>query len=136
MGVGDDEPAGDWLGFAYVTIVIQLLAFFAWYAALARGGVAKIGQSSWFSRCYARLGRRVPRRVGRRRDPDRRTGGVASVVATQRARVVRVGTPHVAARRVRPPQPIDFSADSLAAVSEAAALIAQGKVRDIYEAGR
>jgi drug/metabolite transporter (DMT)-like permease len=33
-----------WLGFAYVSLVSMLLAFFAWYAALARGGVAKIGQ--------------------------------------------------------------------------------------------
>jgi drug/metabolite transporter (DMT)-like permease len=41
---GVDAPAGAWLGFAYVAIVSQFLAFFAWYAALARGGVAKIGQ--------------------------------------------------------------------------------------------
>ena len=41
---GLDAPAGDWLGFAYVALVSQFLAFFAWYAALARGGVAKIGQ--------------------------------------------------------------------------------------------
>jgi len=33
-----------WLGFAYVTAVSALLGFFAWYAGLARGGVAKIGQ--------------------------------------------------------------------------------------------
>jgi drug/metabolite transporter (DMT)-like permease len=33
-----------WLGFAYVSIVSALLGFFAWYAGLARGGVAKIGQ--------------------------------------------------------------------------------------------
>jgi drug/metabolite transporter (DMT)-like permease len=41
---GLDAPADDWLGFAYVALVSQFLAFFAWYAALARGGVAKIGQ--------------------------------------------------------------------------------------------
>ena len=33
-----------WLGFAYVSLVSMFLAFFAWYAGLARGGVAKIGQ--------------------------------------------------------------------------------------------
>jgi drug/metabolite transporter (DMT)-like permease len=33
-----------WLGFAYVTLVPMYLAFFAWYAGLARGGVARIGQ--------------------------------------------------------------------------------------------
>jgi drug/metabolite transporter (DMT)-like permease len=40
LSAGTDE----WLGFAYVSLVSMLLAFFAWYAALARGGVAKIGQ--------------------------------------------------------------------------------------------
>jgi drug/metabolite transporter (DMT)-like permease len=39
------SAGGDaWLGFAYVSIVSALLGFFAWYAGLARGGVAKIGQ--------------------------------------------------------------------------------------------
>jgi drug/metabolite transporter (DMT)-like permease len=39
------HASGDaWLGFAYVTIVSAFLGFFAWYAGLARGGVAKIGQ--------------------------------------------------------------------------------------------
>jgi drug/metabolite transporter (DMT)-like permease len=33
-----------WLGFAYVATVSALLGFFPWYAGLARGGVAKIGQ--------------------------------------------------------------------------------------------
>lgn len=33
-----------WLGLAYVSTVSMFLAFFAWYAALARGGVARIGQ--------------------------------------------------------------------------------------------
>jgi drug/metabolite transporter (DMT)-like permease len=36
--------ADAWLGFAYVTIVSAFVGFFAWYAGLARGGVAKIGQ--------------------------------------------------------------------------------------------
>jgi drug/metabolite transporter (DMT)-like permease len=41
---GVSAPADAWLGFAYVALISQFLAFFAWYAALARGGVAKIGQ--------------------------------------------------------------------------------------------
>jgi drug/metabolite transporter (DMT)-like permease len=37
--------SGDaWLGFVYVALVSALLGFFPWYAGLARGGVAKIGQ--------------------------------------------------------------------------------------------
>jgi drug/metabolite transporter (DMT)-like permease len=40
-------PAADatgWAGFAYVSAVSMFLGFFAWYAGLARGGVARIGQ--------------------------------------------------------------------------------------------
>jgi drug/metabolite transporter (DMT)-like permease len=33
-----------WLGFAYVSSFSALFGFFPWYAGLARGGVAKIGQ--------------------------------------------------------------------------------------------
>ncbi|HEX7299332.1 MAG TPA: DMT family transporter, partial [Solirubrobacteraceae bacterium] len=33
-----------WLGLAYVASVSMFLGFFAWYAGLARGGVARIGQ--------------------------------------------------------------------------------------------
>jgi drug/metabolite transporter (DMT)-like permease len=36
--------SGDWFCFAYVALVSQYLAFFPWYAGLARGGTAKIGQ--------------------------------------------------------------------------------------------
>lgn len=36
--------AGAWAGFAYLTAVSQLIGFFAWYAGLARGGVARVGQ--------------------------------------------------------------------------------------------
>ncbi len=43
------EPGGSigtdaWLGFAYVSLFSMFLGFFAWYAGLARGGVARIGQ--------------------------------------------------------------------------------------------
>jgi drug/metabolite transporter (DMT)-like permease len=41
-GVGGSATA--WLGFAYVALVSMFLGFFAWYAGLARGGVARIGQ--------------------------------------------------------------------------------------------
>lgn len=33
-----------WLGFSYLSLISMFLGFFAWYAGLARGGVAKIGQ--------------------------------------------------------------------------------------------
>jgi drug/metabolite transporter (DMT)-like permease len=36
--------AGAWTGFAYVSLISMFLGFFVWYAGLARGGVAKIGQ--------------------------------------------------------------------------------------------
>jgi drug/metabolite transporter (DMT)-like permease len=36
--------AGAWAGFAYVSAVSMFLGFFAWYAGLARGGVARVGQ--------------------------------------------------------------------------------------------
>lgn len=41
---GAHAGASAWLGFAYVSVISMFLAFFAWYAGLARGGVAKIGQ--------------------------------------------------------------------------------------------
>lgn len=33
-----------WIGFAYVALVSMFLGFFAWYAGLARGGIARISQ--------------------------------------------------------------------------------------------
>ncbi|GAA0510882.1 membrane protein [Paractinoplanes deccanensis] len=36
-------PAG-WSSFAYLTAVSMFLGFFAWYAGLARGGIARVGQ--------------------------------------------------------------------------------------------
>jgi drug/metabolite transporter (DMT)-like permease len=33
-----------WLGFGYVTVVAMFAAFIAWYAGLARGGIARISQ--------------------------------------------------------------------------------------------
>ncbi len=41
-----DGPVGaaPWAGFAYVTAVSMFLGFFAWYAGLATGGVARVSQ--------------------------------------------------------------------------------------------
>jgi drug/metabolite transporter (DMT)-like permease len=36
--------AGAWSAFGYVTAVSMFLGFFAWYAGLARGGIAQVGQ--------------------------------------------------------------------------------------------
>jgi drug/metabolite transporter (DMT)-like permease len=33
-----------WLAFGYVTFFSQFIGFFAWYAGLARGGIARVGQ--------------------------------------------------------------------------------------------
>jgi drug/metabolite transporter (DMT)-like permease len=41
---GVHASATAWLGFSYVSVISMFLGFFAWYAGLARGGVAKIGQ--------------------------------------------------------------------------------------------
>jgi drug/metabolite transporter (DMT)-like permease len=41
---GLHAPAGSWLGFAYVSAISMFLGFFAWYAGLARGGVARVSQ--------------------------------------------------------------------------------------------
>lgn len=41
---GGAVPARAWLGFGYVAGVSMFAAFFAWYAGLARGGVARISQ--------------------------------------------------------------------------------------------
>jgi drug/metabolite transporter (DMT)-like permease len=41
---GLHADATAWLGFAYVSVISMFLGFFAWYHALALGGVAKIGQ--------------------------------------------------------------------------------------------
>ena len=40
---GEVGPSA-WFGFGYLTVVSMFLGFFAWYAGMARGGVAKVGQ--------------------------------------------------------------------------------------------
>jgi drug/metabolite transporter (DMT)-like permease len=40
----DRAGSTEWLSFGYVTVISMFLGFFAWYAGLAAGGVAKVGQ--------------------------------------------------------------------------------------------
>jgi drug/metabolite transporter (DMT)-like permease len=42
--VGFDEPATAWISLAYLGAVSMFLAFFAWYAGLAMGGIARVSQ--------------------------------------------------------------------------------------------
>ena len=41
---GLSAPPEAWLAFAYVAVISQYLAFYAWYRGLALGGIAKVGQ--------------------------------------------------------------------------------------------
>jgi drug/metabolite transporter (DMT)-like permease len=87
---GLHAPADAWLCFAYVSLVSMFLAFFAWYAALALGGVAKTGQVQLLQPLLtlvwsaALLGEHVSAGT-----IAAALAVVASVLATQRARVER-----------------------------------------------
>ena len=79
-----------WLGFAYVSLFSMFLGFFAWYAGLSAGGVAKAGQTQLLQTPLTLalsalvLGEHVP--------PAAVVCTLAvlfSIVGTQRARVVR-----------------------------------------------
>ena len=79
-----------WLGFAYVSLFSMFLGFFAWYAGLSAGGVAKAGQTQLLQTPLTLalsalvLGEHVP--------PAAIACTLAvllSIVGTQRARVVR-----------------------------------------------
>jgi drug/metabolite transporter (DMT)-like permease len=77
-----------WLGLAYVSVISMFLGFFAWYAGLARGGVAKVGQVQLLQPLLtiAWSGLVLGEHVG----PGTvvaASGVVAAVVVTQRARV-------------------------------------------------
>jgi len=90
LGSNLHADSGAWLGFAYVAAVSALLGFFPWYAGLARGGVAKIGQiqlvqplltlvwSAWLLDEHIGAATLIAS-----------IAVVASVVATQRTRVAR-----------------------------------------------
>jgi drug/metabolite transporter (DMT)-like permease len=90
-----------WLGLGYVSLVSMFLGFFAWYAGLARGGVARIGQVQLLQPLVTFLwaGLLLGEDVGLGTILAA-TGVLASVVVTQRARVgitngnARVRHPH------------------------------------------
>src|SRR5918995_574616 len=97
----DLNASGDaWLGFAYVAAVSALFGFFPWYAGLARGGVAKIGQIqlvqplltlAWSA---ALLSEHISTAT-----VVASIAVVASVVATQRTRVTRSSRPPLVTSR-------------------------------------
>jgi drug/metabolite transporter (DMT)-like permease len=106
--LGSDLGAGGdaWLGFAYVTAISALLGFFPWYAGLARGGVAQIGQIqlvqplltlAWSA---ALLGEHISVAT-----LVAAIAVVACVVATQRTRVHQRGPPASARLGACPSRP-------------------------------
>jgi drug/metabolite transporter (DMT)-like permease len=94
--LGSDLHAGDdaWLGFAYVTVISALIGFFPWYAGLARGGVAKIGQvqllQPLLTLAWSAL--LLDEHIGAATIVAS-IAVLASVVATQRSRVTRSSRP-------------------------------------------
>lgn len=44
-----------WLGFAYISLISMFLAFIAWYAGLARGGIARTSQVQLLQPCFTLL---------------------------------------------------------------------------------
>jgi len=92
---GDLHGGGDaWLGFAYVATISALLGFFPWYAGLARGGVAKIGQiqllQPLLTLAWSAL--LLSEHIGAATIVAS-IAVLASVVATQRTRVTRSSRP-------------------------------------------
>ena len=91
----DLHASGDaWIGFAYVAAVSALLGFFPWYAGLARGGVAKIGQiqllQPLLTLAWSAL--LLDEHIGAATIVAS-IAVLASVVATQRTRVTRSSRP-------------------------------------------
>ena len=91
----DLHASGDaWLGFAYVAVISALIGFFPWYAGLARGGVAKIGQVQLLQPLLTLawsallLGEHIGAAT-----IVASIAVLASVVATQRTRVTRSSRP-------------------------------------------
>ena len=81
-----------WFGFLYVSLFSMFLGFFAWYAGLARGGVARIGQVQ-LAQPLLTLGFAVVV-LGEVVTPATIVTAVivlVCVVATQRARIATVG---------------------------------------------
>lgn len=77
-----------WAGFAYVCLFSMFLGFFAWYAGLARGGVARIGQVQLAQPVLTLVwaGLLLGERVGLA-EVAAAVAVLACVVATQRSRV-------------------------------------------------
>ena len=76
------------IGLAYVAAISMFLAFFAWYAGLARGGVARVGQVQLVQPLLTLLLSAVV--LGEHLTADMLVAGaavLACVAATQRARV-------------------------------------------------
>jgi len=94
--MGSDLHAGTdaWLGFAYVSAVSALFGFFPWYAGLARGGVAKIGQVQLIQPLLTLVwsAALLDEHVGMA-TLVASIAVLASVVATQRTRVTRSSRP-------------------------------------------
>ena len=86
-----DAGPNAWLGLAYVSVISMFLGFFAWYAGLARGGVARVGQIQLAQPLLTLLWSALV--LGEHVGPGTllaAVGVLASVVATQRARVRQV----------------------------------------------
>ena len=86
------------VGFAYVSLVSLFLGFFAWYAGLARGGIARIGQIQLSQPVLTLVWAALL--LGEHVTPGMVAAALivlACVVATQRTRV----TPRPAGRRPR-----------------------------------
>jgi drug/metabolite transporter (DMT)-like permease len=91
---GAHAGATAWLGFSYVSLISMFLGFFAWYAGLALGGVAKIGQVQLAQPVLGLLWCALI--LGEDFGPGTVAASLAvlaCVVATQRTRVARGTTP-------------------------------------------
>jgi drug/metabolite transporter (DMT)-like permease len=91
-----------WLGLAYVSVISMFLGFFAWYAGLARGGVAKVGQVQLLQPLLTLVWAALV--LGEDVGPTTvlaAAGVLASVVAAQRARVATTQPPGAALVRSR-----------------------------------
>ncbi len=83
-----DAGSSAWLGFGYVAVFSMFLGFFAWYAGLARGGVARIGQVQLSQPLLSVLWAALV--LGEQLNAAMLVAGagvLVSVVATQRARI-------------------------------------------------
>lgn len=93
-----------WAAFGYLTVVSMLLGFFAWYAGLARGGIARVGQIQLAQPVLTLIWSALL--LGETVTPASIAVAllvIACVVLTQRTRVT--GAPADPARRRPPPPP-------------------------------